>query len=150
MSRFSRRAFLTLITRAAAAAGVLAIVGPVIAYFYPSKLEETPSEPVPVGPPESLAVGEAITVPYGRYPALVVNTPDGLRAYSAVCTHFACLVKWNADLGQIACPCHEGYFDVSDGHVIAGPPPRPLDAIPVTVAGGQIYIGEIGETETTP
>jgi Rieske Fe-S protein len=137
----TRRAFLKIAQRLAVVAGAFAIVGPIIAYFYPSKLEEVPSEPVPVGPPDSLAVGEATTVRFGRYPALVLNTPDGLRAYSAVCTHFACLVKWNAELGQIACPCHEGYFDPADGSVIAGPPPRALDPIPVYIEDDQIFIG---------
>jgi cytochrome b6-f complex iron-sulfur subunit len=141
----TRRKFLEYLTRAARAAGLIAIAGPIIAYFYPSKLEEIPSEPVAVGPAESLPVGASSTVRYGRYPALVINTPDGLRAYSAVCTHFACIVKWEADSGRIMCPCHEGYFDPADGHVLSGPPPRPLDAFPVHITDGQIYIGEAAQ-----
>ena len=104
-----------------------------------------------VGTPDDLPVGAAKTVPFGRYPALVIHTPDGLRAYSAVCTHFACLVKWNPDSGEIECPCHEGYFDPLDGAVLSGPPPRPLDTFAVwTAEDGQIYVGveeaEGGET----
>jgi Rieske Fe-S protein len=71
----------------------------------------------------------------------VINTKEGLRAYSAVCTHFACLVKWNLESGQIGCPCHEGYFDPYTGEVISGPPPTPLTSLPVNVIDGQIYIG---------
>ena len=85
---------------------------------------------------------QGVTVPFGRYPVLVINTPDaGVVAYSAVCTHFACLVKWNPASGMIECPCHEGYFDASDGSVISGPPPRALDKIRVFTEGNTIFIG---------
>ncbi len=141
----NRRTFLRWVNRAALALGGVAVLGPMIAYFYPKKLEEMPSEPVPVGPPDELPVGQSITVPYGRWPALVIHTPDGLRAYSAVCTHFGCIVKWNPDTGQIDCPCHEGYFDPGDGHVISGPPPSPLLALPVSVEDGLITIGVMEE-----
>ncbi|UCF60200.1 MAG: ubiquinol-cytochrome c reductase iron-sulfur subunit, partial [Anaerolineaceae bacterium] len=78
----------------------------------------------------------------GRYPALVLNTPeDGLLAYSAVCTHFACLVKWNPESGMIECPCHEGYFSPSDGSVISGPPPEPLEIIQLFIEDDTIFIG---------
>jgi nitrite reductase/ring-hydroxylating ferredoxin subunit len=112
-----------------------------VAYFYPSKLEEIPSEPVLAGSTEELPAGASKTIRYGRYPALVIHTEEGLRAYSAVCTHFACLVKWNAELGQIVCPCHDGYFDALDGHVISGPPPSPLTVFKVTDVYGKIYVG---------
>jgi Rieske Fe-S protein len=114
----------------------------VIAYFYPKDLSETPAEPVPVCRPDELPIGEAKTVAFGRYPALVINTPSGLRAYSAVCTHFACLVKWDPAIGQIACPCHDGFFDPEDGSVLSGPPPLPLEAFHVYIADdGLIYVG---------
>lgn len=140
MSEITRRTFLKLINRGLAITGLAAIAGPIVAYFYPPKLEEMPSEPVMVCAEGELPVGASKTVRFGRYPAIVVNTPQGLRAYSAVCTHFACIVKWNAELGQIACPCHEGYFDPVTGEVLAGPPPTPLTALKVTLKDGQIYV----------
>ena len=83
-----------------------------------------------------------MTIPFGRYPALVIHVPEqGLVAYSAVCTHFACLVKWNPELGRIECPCHEGYFDPSDGSVISGPPPEALRAFQVFTEGNTLFIG---------
>ncbi|MGD8731985.1 MAG: Rieske 2Fe-2S domain-containing protein, partial [Anaerolineales bacterium] len=94
--RLTRRGFLTTLQGFLAAVGVTALLGPIIAYFWPAKLEETPSDPVPVGDEGSIAPGEAQTVRFGRYPAIVINTPEkGLVAYSAVCTHFACLVAWD-------------------------------------------------------
>ncbi len=62
-------------------------------------------------------------------PAIAIRLSDGtLVAYSSVCTHLSCTVLWNQQ-GQIDCPCHDGEFDPRDGHVLAGPPPRPLPRI---------------------
>jgi Rieske Fe-S protein len=130
-----------LVNKGLVVTGAVIIAGPVVAYFYPSDLQETPSEPVRVCSVDELPVGESKTIGYGRYPALVINTPEGLRAFSAVCTHFACIVKWENQEGVIYCPCHDGYFDPQDGHVISGPPPLPLAAIPVNVVNDEIYIG---------
>jgi len=137
----TRRDFLKLINQGLVATGLTAIVAPVVAYFYPPKLEEMPSEPVLVCPINELPVGASKVVAFGRYPALIINTQEGLRAYSSVCTHFACLVKWDQELRQIVCPCHEGYFDVLDGSVISGPPPAPLLSLHVNVIDDQIFVG---------
>ena len=141
MSPITRREFLKLVNNVLAVTGATAIVAPIIAYFYPSNLQETPSEPVRVSTVDELPVGESKTISFGRYPALVINTPSGLRAFSAVCTHFACIVKWDAAKGQIYCPCHDGYFDPSDGHVVSGPPPIALTTIPVSVVNNEIFVG---------
>ncbi len=141
MTNITRQQFLALVKRLLSAVGAVAILGPVLAYFFPARLEEIPSEPVLVGAKDDLPVGQSKTVRFGRYPALIIHTPDGLRAYSAVCTHFACIVKWDPALGQIVCPCHEGYFNPADGAVISGPPPEPLTGLAVEVVGGQIYVG---------
>lgn len=142
MSNLTRREFLKYVKYGALAAGLAAVAGPVVAYFYPAKLEETPSEPVLVAPLAELPPGSSKTVRFGRYPALIIHTAAGLRAYSAVCTHFACIVKWDAAQGKIVCPCHEGYFAAEDGAVLAGPPPTSLTSLPVSVVEDQIYVGQ--------
>ena len=140
--KLTRRGFLSLFNRVLAATGAAVLIGPIVAFFWPAKLEEIPSEPLAVGDEESIPEGEAKTVRYGRYPAIILNTAErGLVAYSAVCTHFACLVKWNPASGMIECPCHEGYFDPADGTVISGPPPEPLGEIQVNIVDGTIFIG---------
>ena len=140
--KLSRRGFLHLLNRLLAATGLAALAAPVVAYFWPAKLEEVPSDPIPVGDEASLPQGEAKTVRYGRYPAIILNTAErGLVAYSAVCTHFACIVKWNPESGMIECPCHEGFFSPSDGSVISGPPPEPLPEIRLFIDDGTILIG---------
>ena len=52
---------------------------------------------------------------------------------------------------RLECPCHEGYFSVEDGHVIQGPPPRPLPRIELERSGGQLYASGVtvfGEEES--
>ena len=141
MSKISRRDFLKLTNRFLTVTGLAIVLGPIIAFFYPSNLEEVPSEPVLVGSEEELLPGESKTVRFGRYPAIVINTSEGIRAYSAVCTHFACIVKWDHERYEIACPCHDGFFNPFNGDVISGPPPTPLEPIQVEVIDGQIYVG---------
>ena len=138
----SRRGFLKVFNQLLAATGLAALIAPIVAFFWPAKLEEVPSEPVAVGPPDSIPVGQSKTVRFGRYPALVINTPEeGLVAYSGVCTHFACIVTWNPANGMIECPCHEGYFKPTDGSVISGPPPEPLVPIRVFIEDDTLFIG---------
>jgi len=104
-AKVPRRGFLKILSSLFAALGLTAIVGPAIAYFWPSKLEEMPTEPVSAGSEDSIPEGEEMptepvsagsegsipegeskTVRFGRYPALVINTPErGIVAYSAVC-----------------------------------------------------------------
>jgi Rieske Fe-S protein len=142
VAKLSRRGFLVTLRGFLTAVGATALLAPVIAFFWPAKLEEMPSEPIPVGDEDSLAPGEAQTVRFGRYPAIVINNPEsGLVAYSAVCTHFACLVAYDAEAQVLACPCHEGFFDPVDGSVISGPPPTALESIPVKILNGTIFIG---------
>jgi Rieske Fe-S protein len=142
MSKLTRREFLKKVKASALIAGMAAVAGPVVAFFYPPNLEETPSEPVLVGALTELPKGSSKTVRFGRYPALVVHTHAGFRAYSAVCTHFACIVKWDDERGEIICPCHDGFFSVEDGAVLSGPPPTGLTQLLVTVVDDQIYVGE--------
>jgi len=139
-SPFTRQDFMKVINGLLAAIGISALVGPVVAFFYPPKLEETPSEPVLVAPQYDLPVGTSKTVKFGRHPAIIVHTETGLKAYSAVCTHFACIVMWKPEINQIACPCHAGFFDPEDGSVISGPPPTPLKPLRTEILDGDIYV----------
>jgi Rieske Fe-S protein len=145
MSEISRKGFLKLTKNIFAALGIGAVATPVVAYFFPAELEETPSTPVGVGKVDDLPEGKSKTVAFGRYPAIVVHTSEGIKAYSAVCTHFACITKWDESIGQIVCPCHEGYFDPMDGSVISGPPPTPLASLIVEINDGNIFISAGGE-----
>ena len=140
MNEIKRRDVLRVFQWVLASIGSVALVGPIIAFFYPSKLEEIPADPVLVGKAADIPPGADKTISYGRYPALVIHTSQGLRGYSAVCTHFGCIVKWDPERDQIVCPCHEGYFSPIDGEVIFGPPPTPLQGLKIEVIGDEIYL----------
>ena len=146
MDNVTRRDFLNFLKGTGIVIGAGAVAAPVVAYFYPPKLEEMPSEPVLVCAENELPVGESKTVKFGRYPAIVVHLEAGLKAYSAVCTHFACIVKWNAEEQRLDCPCHDGFFSVEDGSVVAGPPPTPLTMLETEIVDGQIYVKVGGES----
>ena len=70
---------------------------------------------------------------------LVVTQPSGgdFKAFSAICTHQGCLVASVAG-GTINCPCHGSKFSIEDGSVQGGPAPSALEAVTVTVKGGEI------------
>lgn len=69
---------------------------------------------------------------------LTENARD-YTAFSNICTHLGCRVRWIEDQEQFFCPCHNGVF-AKDGTVLEGPPPRPLDEFEVRVDDGQIEI----------
>lgn len=62
--------------------------------------------------------------------------------FSRVCSHLNCLVRWEESKRQFLCPCHGGVFD-EEGNVVAGPPPRALEKLPVKVEDGVLYVKEI-------
>ncbi len=85
-------------------------------------------------------IGTASAIPVGgvklfTYPTaedhciLVRLGPEQFVAYSQKCTHLSCAVYYSAERKQLLCPCHNGVFNVADGSVIAGPPPRSLPRI---------------------
>ena len=96
----------------------------------------------PIAAADALPVGGAMAFAYpGPTDAclLVRPTADSLVAYSQKCTHLSCAVRPQVSQGLIACPCHEGFFDLQSGRPVAGPPRRPLARILLDVRGNQIY-----------
>jgi thiosulfate dehydrogenase [quinone] large subunit len=97
----------------------------------------------PLGPVSAVPVGQArsFTDPATGYPAWLVH-PAGntFVAFSAVCTHAGCPVQYDASSVQFVCPCHGGVYDARTGQVRAGPPPAPLQRIPLTVANGELLV----------
>jgi ubiquinol-cytochrome c reductase iron-sulfur subunit len=62
-------------------------------------------------------------------------TPDGLVAYSKLCTHVGCPVGlYQAEEHLLLCPCHQSTFDVLDGaRPVFGPAARSLPQLPIEV-----------------
>jgi rieske iron-sulfur protein len=67
---------------------------------------------------------------------------DGIVAYSAICTHQQCPVTdWLTDSKDFRCPCHQSVYDPRNGaQVVGGPAPRPLPALPLVIAGGELRV----------
>jgi cytochrome b6-f complex iron-sulfur subunit len=97
---------------------------------------------VEVGKLDDFPVGSAKSVELGNRAALVIRLPDGsFRAFVALCTHLQCIVGYAPEQNRIECRCHGGVYSV-DGENIAGPPPRPLQALKVMVAEGLVAVSE--------
>lgn len=62
-------------------------------------------------------------------------SPEGLIAYSKVCTHAGCPVGlYQADIHQLLCPCHQSAFDVlRAARPTFGPAARPLPQLPLRI-----------------
>jgi menaquinol-cytochrome c reductase iron-sulfur subunit len=69
-----------------------------------------------------------------------VKQPDGqVTVFSPMCTHLGCGYHWDGGTQQFKCPCHGSVYDIS-GRVLAGPAPRPLDALPSKVVNGRLLV----------
>jgi len=68
----------------------------------------------------------------------IMEDGEGLFAVSAVCTHLGCIVS-RVENGYF-CPCHGSRFDRA-GKVVAGPAPRPLIYLELTISpDGQLVV----------
>jgi len=104
-------------------------------------LAPTSSEARPVEIPlADLPVGSVKQITYENNPALVMRSQEGIVAMSMVCTHLACKVQWQENKQEFYCPCHQGKFD-RNGEVLSGPPPVPLERVPVKVLQDRVVIG---------
>jgi len=66
------------------------------------------------------------------YRFYVVREASRIYALFARCTHLGCTVNWFPGLRIFKCPCHGSEFH-SDGREFAGPAPRPLDRLKISL-----------------
>jgi cytochrome b6-f complex iron-sulfur subunit len=123
-----RRRLLGWFLRTSFGALLAAVVYPVVRFLNPPEEKAAATDEADAGgvsDPEFLEKGYRI-VRFGSEPVIVLRISDTeFHAFSAVCTHLACIVEYDRARRQIACNCHNGQFDVQ-GQVVGGPPPRPL------------------------
>jgi menaquinol-cytochrome c reductase iron-sulfur subunit len=99
-----------------------------------------------VGPIADLPVGEPVGLTFvaestdafnvGLLPHniwVVKDAAGGVTVFSPVCTHLGCQVFWDGGTQHFVCPCHNSIF-ASNGTVVSGPAPRPLDTLPSKVS----------------
>ena len=87
-----------------------------------------------------IPIGSSLVVEYRGSPVIIIRSSGGVRAFSAVCTHLGCIVKWSKSDHLFLCPCHAGKFDDTTGAVISGPPPEPLAKINFEVEENKILL----------
>lgn len=136
----TRRRFLTITFAGATAIGLGALVAPLARYAYPILKPEV-FERLQVAQLSSLTpLGPGVNFDYQDIPAQLIMLEDGTpAAYSLICTHLGCIVKWVPRDGEFECPCHAGKF-AANGDVVSGPPPRPLDKLKVETEGDNVFI----------
>ena len=120
---------------------LIAVLYPVSRYLMPPQIEESPARTARLAvTPAEVKPNSGQIFKFGSRPGLLIRTPSGeLRAFSAICTHLACIVQYRPDLGHIWCACHNGHFDLN-GKNITGPPPRPLERYIVKVQQERIVV----------
>lgn len=130
------------------AAGLAGLAGtvlyPIARYLIPPRVREVAAGSVVAAKVGDLPPNSGRVFLLGGRPAILVHTPQGTyKAFTAICTHLACTVQYRPEIGHIWCACHDGHFDLN-GQVLAGPPPRPLAELSVTVKGDEIVVSRPG------
>ncbi len=138
-ARMNRRSFLDWVLRGGMVIWAAGFIAPVLNYVWPAQSRGPATESVSAGKADDIGEGQAKIVALNGSPVIVVRTPQGFKALSAICTHLGCIVAWDAGRRQIACPCHAGLFDLN-GRPVAGPPPRPLPEMKVAVIDGDVKV----------
>jgi ubiquinol-cytochrome c reductase iron-sulfur subunit len=71
-------------------------------------------------------------------------TPEGLIAFSKVCTHAGCPVGlYEVEPNQLLCPCHQSAFDVLRGaQPVSGPAARALPQLPLRIDDQGFVVAE--------
>ena len=153
----SRREFVSIVT---AAAGTVmgAVIGiPAIGYLIAPALQKVSADAwIPVGPLANFQVGIPTLFNFNRttvngwvqtvnsYGVFILKQQDGsVLAISNKCTHLSCRVNWYPENAAYVCPCHDAWF-ASDGAIIKGPQPRPLDRYETKVEENNLFIHFLG------
>lgn len=114
-----------------------------LAYFYPRKVGTFGSKVTLEGTLADYPVGTVTRVREGKF--YLSHVPEGLLALYWKCVHLGCTVPWKSDeefqgtVGVFHCPCH-GSIYLQNGQNVAGPAPRPLDLMTITLSSGKITV----------
>jgi Rieske Fe-S protein len=142
-SLFTRRQFLNGLLGGWLGALAATFLYPIIKFVFPPT-PEPDQVSLPYADYSGLPPNSVKGFAWGSKPGVLKKTADGrLIAFVAVCTHLDCTVTYLADQRKFFCACHKGWYD-ENGVNIAGPPPRPLRPLVVTVEGENLIIKKKG------
>ena len=135
----NRRSFLKSLTLILGSTAAGALAYPMARFLAPPQVKAVGGK-VSIKKNE-VPLGEGKEIVFGGTPAIILNVKGmGYLALSRVCTHLGCLVEYNKETNRFICPCHAGTFNM-EGNVLSGPPPKPLEKLPLDVQGDNIIIG---------
>ncbi len=148
----SRRTFMGWVTSGLASLIGLGLAIPLLGYMISPALKRRVRPWVDVGNIGDIPPGEPKQLDYvttiqdgyvenrSHKAIWAVKHPDGqIKVFSPMCTHLGCGYRWEAEEKAFKCPCHGSVFDI-DGHVLAGPAPRPLDLLPSKIENGRLLL----------
>ena len=161
-STLTRRTLLGRLIAGLAALGGLLVGVPLLGALVAPALKRRDTPWTEVGPVETIPIGEPrqldciskekdgwIEQSVRRSVWVVRTDAETVTVYHPKCTHLRCAYRWEANAQRFFCPCHGGIFDIT-GKVTGGPPPRPLDTLPVKVEGGTLYVRHVEYKLGTP
>ena len=147
-----RRQFLVLLSLGAGSMAALFAAVPLVGFLFGPLLRSYPPVWRDVGPLDRFKIGDTVEVSFedssplkwggeAAYTAVWLrrDNQSSFTAYSVVCTHLGCPVRWISDAELFMCPCHGGVY-YKNGDVAAGPPPDPLQQYPVRVENGAVQV----------
>jgi nitrite reductase/ring-hydroxylating ferredoxin subunit len=79
----------------------------------------------------------------GHEPIGVFNLEGTLHAIDDTCTHgdaSLCDGEVDADFGMVACPYHQGCFDLRTGEAVSSPCVLPVRVWPIAIVEGKVYL----------
>jgi len=137
----TRRGFLDLFIWFCSAVTAAAVAIPGLLYLWPAAKGGAGGD-VEVKGAKNLGLGESSILQVKGKAVLVIRTSSGFVAYTAICTHLGCLVKWNGAKREFLCPCHGAIFD-NKGKVVSGPAPAPLASYKVKEVGDKVFVSTV-------
>jgi len=141
----TRRDFLGKLLGAWSLLAAVPVGSMILQYLAPLKSKETLKESLRVAAVGDIEAGTAKIVRFNKEPVIVVHTGTGqFKAFSARCTHLGCIVKYDTDGGwpHLHCNCHGSEFDMN-GKNVAGPAPKPLAPLKVSVQESSIIVSRV-------
>lgn len=140
MKKLKRRNFVNYLLGGSLAGMFGSSLYPIIRFLIPPRQTQVELNRVEAAKVGELAPNSFKIFKFGNSPGILINTSNGeLIAFTAICTHMACTVRYDDGKEAIHCPCHNGWFDLA-GKVLSGPPPAPLEQYDIQISGESIFV----------
>jgi Rieske Fe-S protein len=124
-------------------AGLAAVTAPILYVFgrYISYVKTTDlTASIKIAANELSADTPSKMVNIDEEPVIVVMEEQGIRAFSAKCTHLGCTVSFRPQQPGFFCKCHKGRYDLDGVNVPGTRPKHPLTELTVTESGDDLEI----------